>query len=107
MVKASLLLYNLLSTKLRHSYDYYVDLLKNSISLMLFSIAELNSICPPDERTEKDHTVQNTFDGLHTTLRKWIVHPDVIGGSMFGGGRILTNTRRIEELKVGNFIVFI
>lgn len=96
MVKASLLLYNLLSAKLSRSYDYYVDLLKDSISLMLFSIAQLNSISPPDE---KDDTIQRTFDGLQTTLWKWIVHPDVIGGSVFGA-RILTNSKREEELKV-------
>ena len=96
MVKASLLLYNLLSAKLSRNYDYYVDLLKDSISLMLFSIAQLNSISPPDE---KDDTIQRTFDGLQTTLWKWIVHPDVIGGSVFGA-RILTNSKREEELKV-------
>ena len=100
MVKASLLLYNLLSAKLSRNYDYYVDLLKDSISLMLFSIAQLNFICPPDERKEKDDTIQSTFDGLQTTLWKWIVHSDVIGGSVFGGGRIFTNSKREEELKV-------
>ena len=83
MVKASHLLYNMLSAKLKCPHDYYVDLLKDSISLVLFSIAQLNCVFPFGGRS--DITVKAAFDGLQTTLRKWIADPDVTGGSAFGG----------------------
>ena len=95
MVKASRLLYNLLSAKLKGSYDHYVDVLKDSISLMLFSIAQLNS-------SEERIIVKAAFDGLDATLWKWITDPTVIGGSWFGG-RIITYARldkAEQELKV-------
>jgi len=102
MVNASQLLYNLLSAKLKRPYDYYVDVLKDSISLMLFSIAQLNSVCPSEERSERDDIVKAAFDGLQTTVGRWIADSDVIGGSLFGG-RIMRYARldkAEEEFKV-------
>jgi len=102
MVKASQLLYNLLSAKLKRPHDYYVDVLKDSISLVLFSIAQLNSVCPSEERSERDDIVKAAFDGLQTTVGRWIADSDVIGGSLFGG-RIMRYAwldKAEEEFKV-------
>ena len=95
MVKASQLLYNLLSAKLKRPLNHYVDVLKDSISLILFSIAHLNPVCPPEERSGIAKAV---FNMLHTTLWKWITDPAVIGGSLFGGHLIqYTKLDKAEE----------
>ena len=98
MVNASQLLYNLLSAKLKHRFDHCVDVLKYSISLMLFSIAQLRSVCPSEERSD---IVKAAFDGLQTTLWKWITDPAVIGGSLFGGSILSGRLYQAEwEFKV-------
>ena len=99
MVKASQLLYDLFSAKLKRPLNHYVDVLKDSISLILFSIAHLNPVCPSEERSG---IAKTAFNMLQTTLWKWITDPDVIGGSLFGG-RIIPYTKldkAEEEFKV-------
>lgn len=99
MVKASQFLYNLFSAKLKRPLNHYVDVLKDSISLILFSIAHLNPVCPSEERSG---IAKAAFNMLDTTLWKWITDPAVIGGSLFGG-RIVQYTRldkAEEEFKV-------
>ena len=104
MVKASQLLYNLFSAKLKCSLTHYVDVLKDSISLILFSIAQLNPVCPSEERSS---IAQAVFNGLHTTLWKWITDPAVIGGSLFGSHLIQYTKldKAEEEFKVDNCIL--
>jgi len=94
MVKASQLLYNNLSAKLNFNYDHYVNVLKESISLVLFSIAHLKERIALDpgapefeanERSKEEDIVKAAFGGLEDTLWKWITDISVIGGSVFGG----------------------
>ena len=102
MVKASQLLYHQLSAKLKPHCDHFVNVLKTSISLVLFSIAQLNSVRPSEERSKDDGITKVAFSGINTTLWKWITDPAVIGGSLFGG-HVITYTRLAkagEELKV-------
>ena len=58
-----------------------MEVLKASISLILFAVAQLK-ICPSDE---KDEIIKEAFARLKGTLWEWIVDRKVIGGSVFGG----------------------
>ena len=81
MVHAALLLYRKLTVMLKSCIPHYVDVLKASISLILFAVAQLK-ICPSDE---KDEIIKEAFARLKGTLWEWIVDSKVIGGSVFGG----------------------
>ena len=79
MVHAALLLYGKLTVMLKSCTPHYVDVLKASISLILFAVAQLKALCPSDEN------VKRAFASLKGTLWNWIVNREVIGGSVFGG----------------------
>ena len=79
MVHAALLLYRKLTVMLKSCTPHYVDVLKASISLILFAVAQLKTLCPSDENTK------GAFASLKGTLWNWIVNREVIGGSVFGG----------------------
>ena len=79
MVRAALLLYRKLTVMLKSYTPHYVDVLKGSISLILFAAAQLKSLCPSDEN------IKGAFASLKGTLWNWIVNREVIGGSVFGG----------------------
>ena len=77
MVIKALLLYRELTVKLKSHTPHHVDVLKASISLILFAVAQLKA-----DRRDK---VTKTFAALNTILWRWITDRDVIGGSIFGG----------------------
>lgn len=79
MVTAALLLYRELTAKFKGCTPHHVDVLKASISLILFSVAQLKVLFSGDE------TDEIAFATLKDTLWTWIVDRDVIGGSVFGG----------------------
>ena len=79
MVHAALLLHGKLTVMLKSCTPHYVDMLKASISLILFAVAQLKALCPSDEN------VKRAFASLKGTLWNWIVNREVIGGSVFGG----------------------
>ena len=81
MVTAALLLYRELTAKLKSRTPHHVDVLKASISLILFSVALLKVLFSGEVADE----IVVAFASLKDTLWNWIVHPDVIGGSVFGG----------------------
>ena len=78
MVIKALLLYRELTAKLKSRTPHHVDVLKASISLILFSVALLKA-------KKRGEVSKKTFAGLKTVLWRWIVDSDVIGGSVFGG----------------------
>ena len=82
MVTAALLLYGELTAKLKSRSPHHVDVLKASISLILFSVAQLKVLFSGDET---DEIINGAFVVLKDTLWTWIVDRDVIGGSVFGG----------------------
>ena len=82
MVVAALKLYRSLTYKLKTRTTHCVEVLKASISLVLFAVAQLKAFCPSDEN---DEVIKGTFASLKDTLWKWIVDREVIGGSVFGG----------------------
>ena len=79
MVHAALLLYGKLTVMLKSCTPHDVDLLKASISLILFAVARLKCLCPSDEN------IKGAFASLKGALWNWIVDCKVIGGSVFGG----------------------
>ena len=81
MMNAALLLYQQLTVMLKSCAPHYVEVLKTSISLIFFAVAQLK-MCPSDE---KDKIIKVTFARLKSTLWEWIVDRKVIGGSVFGG----------------------
>ena len=44
--------------------------------MLLFSLSKL---------TSKDGLIDHIFEKCGKALKKWVAHPDVIGGSLFGG----------------------
>ena len=78
MVTKALLLYRKLTMKLKSHTPHHVDVLKASISLILFAVAQLKA-------DRRDEVTKKTFAGLNTSLWHWITDRDVIGGSVFGG----------------------
>ena len=80
-MNVALLLYQRLTIMLKSCTPHYVEVLKTSISLILFAVAQL-SRCSSDE---KDEIIKEAFAHLKGTLREWIVDRKVIGGSVFGG----------------------
>lgn len=79
VVPAALLLYRKLTVMLKSCTPHYVDVLKASISLILFAVAQLKTFCPSDEN------IKGAFASLKGTLWNWIVDREVIGGPVFGG----------------------
>ena len=82
MVTATLMLYRQLTVVLRSCTPHYVDVLKASISLILFAVAQLKTLCPNEEA---DKIFKEAFAHLKGTLWEWVVDREVIGGSFFGG----------------------
>lgn len=82
MVTATLMLYRQLTVVLRSCTPHYVDVLKASISLILFAVAQLKTLCPNEEA---DKIIKEAFARMKGTLGEWVVDREVIGGSFFGG----------------------
>lgn len=87
MVDAALMLFNRLVNKFKTKTctSHCVDVLKASISLILFAIAELKAHLPSDKTYQKDEIIAKHFASLKGYLWHWIVCREVIGGSVFGG----------------------
>ena len=101
-MNAAVMLYRCLSNKLKTCATHCVDVLKTSISLILFAVAQLKAFCPSDERHQKDEAIEQAFSFLNGILSGWIVDRAVIGGSLFGGSLSATSWKSTsrEELKV-------
>ena len=82
MVIAALMLYRSLTYKLKTCTAHCVEVLKASISLILFAVAQLKVLCPTNE---KDDVIKDTFASLKNVLLEWIGNHEVIGGFVFGG----------------------
>ena len=85
MVNTAVMLYRSLTYKLKTCTTHCVDVLKASISLVLFAVAQLKAFCPSDEKYQKDETIEDAFGFLKSILSEWIVDRAVIGGSFLGG----------------------
>jgi len=100
MTDATLLLFRKLAYKLKTCTPHCVDVLKASISLILYAVAQLKALYPDDE---KYPIITRAFASLKGTLWEWIVDRAVIGGSVFGGTlptRYYSSWKRKEELEV-------
>ena len=102
MVNATVMLYSWLTNKLKTRTTHCVDVLKASISLILFAVAQLKAFCPSDEKYQKDEAIEQAFSFLKGILSGWIVDRAVIGGSLFGGSLSAASWKSTskEELKV-------
>jgi len=100
MTDATLLLFRKLAYKLKTCTPHCVDVLKASISLILYAVAQLKALYPDDE---KYPIITRAFASLKGTLWEWIVDRAVIGGSVFGGTlptRYYSSWKRKEELEL-------
>jgi len=100
MVKAAVLLYKELSIVLKSLAPHLVAVLKASLSLILFSVAQLKALCPSDDKYQKE--IISAFIDLKSILWNWIVSREVIGGSLFGGtvASKASSWKTKEELEV-------
>ena len=61
------------------TYHHYMKVLTSSLTVLLFSLSKVK----PLVNQEKVHV----FPRIQGSLQDWIVNPNVIGGSVFGGDR--------------------
>ena len=102
MVTTTLSLYTKLTAVLKSRTPHCVEVLKHSVSLLLIAVTQLKAHFPSGGKGE---FIKTAFLSLKESLWKWIVHPDVIGGSVFGGSLpVYTSSmgmwKRKEELKL-------
>ena len=64
-----------LTGRLTSKNDSFVNLLRGIITVLLLSLSKLSS---------NDAIISDTFEKCEVALKKWIVHENVIGGSVFG-----------------------
>ena len=100
-MNAAVMFYRYLSNKLKTRATHCVDVLKASISLILFAVAQLKAFYSSDEKHRKDETVEEAFGFLKGTLSEWIADRAVIGGSFLGGDVSASwKSKSKEELEV-------
>lgn len=75
MVNATLLLYKRLTVMLKSCTLYCLEVLKASISLILFAVADLQALSPSEE---KDETNKKAFATLKSTLWEWIIDHKIV-----------------------------
>ena len=80
-VDASLLLFTRLSAKLTSYKENYLNVLMMSLTIILLSLSKY-VMSVPDADKDK---VKEVLEKAAETLKEWIIHRDVIGGSIFGG----------------------
>lgn len=109
MLTAALNLFKQLIFKLKSRTSHCVDVLKASISLILFAVTQLKAHCSSDEKNQKHETIiKSTFDSLKRNLLGWISDPEVIGGSLFGGNcSTFWKSNSKDELKVLHVFFYI
>ena len=103
-------LFNRLTHKLKTCASHCVDVLKASISLILFAIAELKALLPSNKTYQKDEIIAKRFGNLKDSLWHWIVCSNVIGGSVFGGTLPVQSSsssswKKKEELEVITVVI--
>ena len=99
MVDASLLLFTSLQPQMNSTRKNYVEMLKASISLVLFAAAQLLTVySKANEQQEATEKVRTVLHRLQDMLWKWITNSKVIGGSIFGGS--VKSWKAKEEIEV-------
>ena len=85
--------------------DRYVNLLKVSITVLLFALAKVKPLVTQN-KVEKGK-ITDTFGRCQTAMKDWLANSDVIGGSFFGGALYrsyiygtIKSTKASLELKV-------
>lgn len=103
MADAALLLFKRLARQIKTCTPHCVNVLKASISLILYVVVQLKALYPSDEKHQKEEIIAGIFDRLNVILWEWIVDREVIGGSVFGGTLPVNSSsswKAKEELKV-------
>ena len=81
-MNAALRFFICLTGKLTNAYSPYIDVLKMSITVLLFTLSKVKQI-----GTLEEGHISDTLGKCEQALKDWVVKADVIGGSFFGGGR--------------------
>jgi len=103
MPEAAQFLFRELAKKLKTCNPHCVEVLKASISLILYAVARLKAFSLSDEKYQKGEVTTGVFVKLKDLLWDWIVDCQVIGGSVFGGtppAKSSSSWKAKEELKV-------
>ena len=80
---AAIQLVHYLFSVLTGKMDFQVEILKLSISVLLRSLCQVQNLISKKE-VEAD-VITAAFGRCQSALQEWVKHPNVIGGSMFGG----------------------
>ena len=94
-VNAALHFFICLIGKLTNIYNHYIDVLKMSITVLLFTLSNAKQI-----GTLEEGRILDTLGKCEQALKEWVVKGDVIGGSFFGGGRKDTLELRVTLRKL-------
>ena len=95
-VEVSLKLFLFFAKKLTSHSDHFLNLLKASVSVFLFSLSNVKAFGKLDETEISERSTL-----CQEALSDWIANKGVIGGSLFGGyvGRIY-DIHAADEFKV-------
>lgn len=80
--------------------DHHLEVLKMSVSVLLYSLCKLNNLV--DQNKLESRVIIDAFGMCEVALQDWVKQPNVIGGSFFGG-RIQYDTQLVygnAELQV-------
>ena len=82
-----------LTGKLTEYKQYYLDVVLTSLRAVLLSISKLEQ-CSQDENQK----IKEVIEKAAKVLLEWVIHKQVIGGSVFGGS--VKNGKPEKELEV-------
>lgn len=95
-VDAALLLFTRLTAKLTEYNEHYLKVLLVSMTIILLSLSKLDQ-----SEGDTENKVKEVLEKATQKLKDWVIHKDVIGGSLFGGKVMGTRLcHPIRELEV-------
>lgn len=79
--------------KLARNFGHFIDVLKMTVSVLLFALAKVKVYVA--QRKVGEEKITNALGMCQVALKDWVINGNVIGGSIFGG-----NKRGDSEVKV-------
>ena len=92
-INAAILLFTRRFSQMTVKQEHYVMILKYFIRMFISALCVVQNIVIQSQLDES--AITDAFKKWESSLKNWIVHPNVVGGSFFGGSKKTT-----KELEV-------
>ena len=90
-INAAILLFTRRFSKMTVKHHHYVKILQYFIKMFISALCVVQDIV-----IQSQSAITNAFKKWESSLKNWIVHPNVVGGSFFGGSK--KTTKELEVL---------